>query len=270
GVATNDKLLSHNANNFLAAVTFREDKGGACFLDISTGEIYTAEGSREYIDRLLSSMQPSEVLLSKTELKAFQQKSHEQYYCYGQEDWIFQYSYAYELVLRHFETQSLKGFGIEEWILAITSIGAAIHYLKDTEHPNLEHLNQIQRINEQQFVWMDRFTIRNLELLNSNHLNGKCLIETIDRTATTYGGPYAEAMDTVPPDPETGYYLQAECGTYLTEPAEPGAVAYPPAQADRRYGKAGIEDSLKEDQSPGAPAAAEKFAPGSGDQKQYR
>lgn len=188
GVATNDKLLSHNANNFLAAVTFRDDKGGACFLDISTGEIYAAEGSREYIDRLLSSMQPSEVLLSKTELKAFQQKNHEQYYCYGQEDWIFQHSYAYEQVLRHFETQSLKGFGIEEWTLAITSIGAAIHYLKDTEHPNLEHLNQIQRINEQQFVWMDRFTIRNLELLDSNHLNGKCLIETIDQTTTPMGG----------------------------------------------------------------------------------
>lgn len=188
GVATNDKLLEHNTNNFLASVFSIEDKMGVCFLDITTGELFAAEGKEEYIDRLLESMQPSEVLISKQQQAHFKKQRPDAYYCYAQDDWIYQYSYAQETLLQHFETVSLKGYGIEEWKAATIAVGAAIHYLKDTAHPNLQHLTQIQRIKEQRFVWMDRFTIRNLELLHSNHPNGHCLLQTIDKTLTPMGG----------------------------------------------------------------------------------
>lgn len=188
GVATNDKLLEHNTNNFLASVFSIENKMGVCFLDITTGELFAAEGQEDYIDRLLESMQPSEVLISKQQQAQFKKHRANEYYCYAQDDWIYQYSYAQDTLLQHFETVSLKGYDIEDWKAATIAIGAAIHYLKDTAHPNLQHITQIQRIKEQRFVWMDRFTIRNLELLHSNNPNGHCLLQTIDKTHTPMGG----------------------------------------------------------------------------------
>lgn len=187
GVATNDKLLDHKENNFLAAYYAEDKKAGVCFLDISTGEVYVAEGSVDYIDRLLESMDPSEVLLSKKQMNSFKAEHPRQYYCYGQDEWIYQYDYALETVQKQLETLSLKGYGIQDWPLAIIALGASIHYLRDTEHPNLQHCNRVQRINEQQFVWMDRFTIRNLELIHSASSQGKSLLDVIDHTLTPMG-----------------------------------------------------------------------------------
>lgn len=188
GVATNDKLLDHKENNFLAAYYSEHDKAGVSFLDISTGEVYVAEGTIDYIDRLMESLNPSEVLLSKKQMAQFKAEHPRQYYCYGQDEWIYQYDYALETVQKQLDTLSLKGFGIQDWHLAIIALGASIHYLRDTEHPNLQHCNRVQRINEQQFVWMDRFTIRNLELIHPASNQGKSLLDIIDHTCTPMGG----------------------------------------------------------------------------------
>lgn len=188
GVATNDKLLDNKENNFLASYYTKDERAGVCFLDISTGEIYAAEGTKDYINRLLESMDPSEVLLCKPQQQSFRQEHAHRFYCYAQEDWIYQYDFALETVQKQLETLSLKGFGIQDWPLAIIALGAAFHYLKDTEHPNLQHFNKVQRINEQQFVWMDRFTIRNLELIHTTAPQGKSLLDVIDYTITPMGG----------------------------------------------------------------------------------
>lgn len=187
GVATNDKLLENKSNNFLAALYLDDTNNGVTFLDISTGEMFVAQGSLEYMDKLLQSFQPSEVLIAKSKLKFFKEHLDQKYYTFCLEDWIFKHHYGYETVIRHFDTQSLKGFGIEEWEAATIAAGAALHYLKDTEHPNLQHLISIQRITGSEFLWMDKFTIRNLELLHSTVENGNTLLQAIDQTITPMG-----------------------------------------------------------------------------------
>lgn len=187
GVATNDKLLDHNANNFLAALHIQEERHGVCFLDISTGELYTAEGDWAMMDRLIQSFNPAEILIAKNKKQTFQSQIGKLFYTYAQEDWIFQHSYAYDTIRQHFDIINLKGYGIEDWQQATVAIGAAIHYLRDTEHPNLQHITQIQRINEQQHVWMDKFTVRNLELLQNSFNQDKNLFDTINFTATPMG-----------------------------------------------------------------------------------
>lgn len=187
GVATNDKLLDNKTNNFLAALYIDDDMCGVTFLDISTGECFVAQGSVEYMDKLLQSFQPSEVILAKNKLKFFKEHLDQKYYTFCLEEWIFKHHYGYETLLRHFDTQSLKGFGIEEWDAAVIAAGAALHYLKDTEHPNLQHLISIQRITNTELLWMDKFTIRNLELISSNTENGNTLLKAIDRTLTPMG-----------------------------------------------------------------------------------
>jgi DNA mismatch repair protein MutS len=187
GVALNDKLLENKTNNFLAALFLGETEHGIAFLDISTGECLVAQGSLEYMDKLLQSFQPSEVLVAKGKQRFFREHLDQKYYTFCLEDWIFQHLYAYENLIRHFDTQSLKGFGIEDWHPAITAAGAALHYLKDTEHPNLRHLTSIERITAGDFLWMDRFTIRNLELLHSPEDKGLTLLQTIDQTLTPMG-----------------------------------------------------------------------------------
>lgn len=187
GVATNDKLLDHNSNNFLAAVHITEQRIGVCFLDISTGELYAAEGDWPMVDRLIQSFAPAEILIAKQQKSNFHSQMGKHFYTYAQEDWIFQHQYTYELIQQHFEVINLKGFGIEDWKYATVAIGAAIHYLKDTQHPNLQHITQIQRINESQYVWMDKFTIRNLELLQNSFNQDKNLYDSINFTATPMG-----------------------------------------------------------------------------------
>ncbi|WP_341840952.1 DNA mismatch repair protein MutS [Chitinophaga caseinilytica] len=187
GVAVNDKILENSQNNFLAAVHFGGDVTGVAFLDISTGEFYIAQGSLEYIDKLLQSFRPAEVIFARQQQKHFRQTFGSRFYTYNLDEWIFTGTYAREILLKHFETHNLKGFGVEELGEAIIAAGATMHYLKDTEHPNLQHITSLQRIDQDDFLWMDRFTIRNLELLQSTVEQGKSLIGTLDHTLTPMG-----------------------------------------------------------------------------------
>jgi len=187
GVALNDKLLENKSNNFLAALHLGDNTHGIAFLDISTGEFFVAEGNLEYMDKLLQSFQPSEVLIAKGRQRFFKEELDQKYYIFPAEDWVFQHHYGYETLLRHFDTLSLKGFGIETWQAATIAAGAALHYLKETEHPHLQHITTLQRITATDFLWMDRFTIRNLELLSSAVENGQTLLQAIDQTITPMG-----------------------------------------------------------------------------------
>lgn len=187
GVAVSDKLLENKTNNFLAALYLGDPVCGITFIDISTGELFTAQGDEAYMDKLLQSFQPSEILLSKGKQKYFKEYFDSKTYTFALEDWIFQDNYAYEMLLKHFNTVSLKGYGIEDLRSAIISAGAAIHYLKDTEHAHLQHINSIQRIIAGDYLWMDRFTIRNLELLGNGQEQSVSLLQALDHTQTPMG-----------------------------------------------------------------------------------
>lgn len=187
GVAANDKLLENKTNNFLAALHIGDPFCGVSFLDISTGEFYAAQGSMEYMDKLIQSFQPSEIILSKSQLKRFKENFDSRVYTFQLEEWIFQEQYTYDLLLQHFQTQSLKGYGLEDMKAAAIAAGAALHYLKDTQHPNLQHISSLQRIVADEFMWMDRFTIRNLELAHSSDEKGASLLQALDHTHTPMG-----------------------------------------------------------------------------------
>jgi DNA mismatch repair protein MutS len=187
GVATNDKLLEHNSNNFLAGVYFNDEMVGVSFLDISTGEFFVAEGNTEYVDKLLQSFKPAEVVFQRSFQKHFKEVFGVKFYTYTLESWIFDEAFATESLLKHFQTHSLKGFGIEQMHTGIVAAGAVLHYLKDTEHPNLQHITSIQRIERDDFLWMDRFTIRNLELLGSGNGEGNNLLKVLDNTVSPMG-----------------------------------------------------------------------------------
>ncbi|HRP89536.1 MAG TPA: DNA mismatch repair protein MutS [Edaphocola sp.] len=187
GVALNDRLLDNKTNNFLAAVYIEDKENGIAFIDISTGECFLAQGDLEYMDKLLQSFQPSEVIISKGKQRFFKEHLDQKYYTYALEDWIFQHHYGYELLIKHFETQSLKGFGVEDWTAATIAAGAAFHYFKDTEHPHLQHLTNLQQIHKNDFLWMDRFTIRNLELIYTGSDQGNSLLQCLDATTTPMG-----------------------------------------------------------------------------------
>ena len=183
GVATNDKLLEHNSNNFLAALHITDEKIGISFLDISTGEFFIAEGDKEYTDKLLQSLQPAEVIFQRNKQKLFKEYFGHSFFTYTLDEWIFSEVYATENLLKHFGTHSLKGFGAEGLTEGIIASGAILHYLKDTEHPNLQHITSLQRINKDDHLWMDRFTIRNLELIGENNT----LFKTINNTVSPMG-----------------------------------------------------------------------------------
>jgi len=186
GVATSDKLLEHNSNNFLAALHFDGDKLGIAFLDISTGEFFVAEGDREYADKLLQSLQPAEVIFQKQQQKNFKEYFGNKFFTYALEEWVYTAAYATENLLKHFGTHSLKGFGIENLTAGIIAAGSILHYLKDTEHPNLGHISSIQRIDKDEHLWMDRFTIRNLELLGGSD-GSQTLLKVLDNTVSPMG-----------------------------------------------------------------------------------
>ena len=187
GIATNDKLLEHNSNNFLAAVHFTEKELGIAFLDISTGEFFVAEGNIEYADKLLQSFKPAEVIFQRSQQKYFKETFGTKFYTYTLESWIFDEAFATESLLKHFQTHSLKGYGIEGMHCGIVAAGAVLHYLKETEHPNLQHITSVQRIEREDFLWMDRFTIRNLEIISSGADNGNCLLKVLDNTVSPMG-----------------------------------------------------------------------------------
>lgn len=186
GVATSDKLLDHNNNNFLAAIHLQDDTYGLAFADISTGEFLLAEGDREYADKLLQSLQPAELIFQRNRQKHFREQFGPSFFTYSLDEWIFSEPYATENLLKHFGTHSLKGFGVENMPAGIIAAGAILHYLKDTEHPNLQHITSIQRISREDHLWMDRFTIRNLELLSNND-QAQTLYSTINHTVSPMG-----------------------------------------------------------------------------------
>ena len=189
GTTTNDKLLELNANNFLASIHFINDQlFGIAFLDISTGEFLVAEGDREYADKLLQGFKPAEVIYQRHKQKTFKEFFGSKFYTYTLDEWIFQDVYAQETLLKHFQTHSLKGFGVENLSNGLIAAGAIMHYLKETEHPNLQHISTIQRIDKEDFLWMDRFTIRNLELLSGGSEDGRSLLKVLDNTVSPMGG----------------------------------------------------------------------------------
>ncbi|MBN4049749.1 DNA mismatch repair protein MutS, partial [Bacteroidales bacterium AH-315-N07] len=175
------------SNNYLASIFFSKDQYGISFLDISTGEFLCAQGDRQYIDKLLQGFRPSEIIFQKSKQKEFINDFSDKYYTFTLDDWVFTLDFAYESLLKHFGTKSLKGFGIEDLQLPIISAGAILHYLGETQHPNIKHISSIARIEEEKYVWLDRFTVRNLELLSSPNEDGVPLIEILDKTISPMG-----------------------------------------------------------------------------------
>jgi len=195
GVALNDEVLVSKSNNFLCSVYFdaltssaTKKRIGVSFLDISTGEFLTAQGNAEYIDKLLQNFSPSEVLVSKQKRILFNETFGNDFHTFYLEEWVYQTDYAYETLIKHFDTKTLKGFGIEDLYEGIIASGSILHYLGETQHHKLQHITSISRIAEDDYVWMDKFTIRNLELYNSTNNNAVTLINIIDKTISPMGG----------------------------------------------------------------------------------
>ncbi|MDT0621063.1 DNA mismatch repair protein MutS [Croceitalea vernalis] len=188
GVALNDDILNAKSNNFLAAVHFGRNKLGVSFLDISTGEFLTSEGSAEQVDKLLQNFSPNEILISKAHKKEFLEGFGSHLHSFFLEDWIFQEDYSNESLTNHFKTKTLQGFGVQHLQHGIIASGAILHYLSETQHRQLQHINALHRIAEEEYIWMDRFTIRNLELYQSTNLNAVTLLQVIDKTISPMGG----------------------------------------------------------------------------------
>lgn len=188
GVALNDDILAAKSNNFLCAIHYDKKRLGISFLDISTGEYLTAEGHKEYISKLLQNFSPSEVLVSKKFKTQFKEDFGNELHSFFVEDWVFQEDYANDTLNGHFQTNSLKGFGIEQLKHGIIASGAILYYLSETQNKKLDHITAISRIAEEQYVWMDRFTIRNLELYNTGYTNAVSLLDVIDKTISPMGG----------------------------------------------------------------------------------
>ncbi|PUV22335.1 MULTISPECIES: DNA mismatch repair protein MutS [Sphingobacterium] len=187
GVSYNDNIVQQKSNNYLASIFTDKDKIGIAFLDISTGEFLVAQGSTSYIDKLLQGFKPTEIILPKKQSKDFIEQFGAHYYTYFLDEWPYTGDYATEALLKHFEVASLKGFGVERMSAGIVAAGVALHYLNETEHRNLQHISTLSRIEEDRFMWLDRFTIRNLELIGSMNENAVTLSDVLDHTASPMG-----------------------------------------------------------------------------------
>lgn len=187
GVAYSDNIVQQKTNNYLASLYFEKSSVGIALLDISTGEFLTAQGNTDYIDKLLQSFSPSEVIMPKTRSAEFKETFGDRFYTYTLDEWPYSGDYATETLLKHFEVKSLKGFGIEKLNLGIVAAGVALHYLNETEHRNLQHISAISRIEEDRYLWLDRFSIRNLELIGSANENAVTLVDVLDHTCSPMG-----------------------------------------------------------------------------------
>ena len=187
GVTYNDNVLTQKENNFLAAVHLEKNESGIAFLDVSTGEFYLTQGNNEYIDKLLQSFNPSEVLCQRNKRRDFIETFSDKYFLTVFDDWVFTDEYAHDILTRHFNTTSLKGFGVDDFPKGIVAAGAAIHYLHETQHDKIDYITSLSRIDQGQFVWLDKFTIRNLELLGTPNPNAKTLIDVVDKTVSPMG-----------------------------------------------------------------------------------
>ena len=233
GVSFNDQVLEQGKNNFLCAIHFGKEEIGVSFLDISTGEFLVAEGDREYIDKLISGFEPSEIIFQKNRNKDFQGQFGENHYTFRLEDWIFTTEYANENLNKHFGTSSLKGFGIENLSLAIVAAGAVFHYLNENQHQKLGHITAISRIEEEKYVWLDRFTIRNLELVYSTNENAKTLTDILDKTYTPMGGRMMKRWMILPLKDQKPINERLDVVEYLTKNEE---ISYELGQRLREIG----------------------------------
>ena len=188
GVSLNDEVLQSKSNNFLAAVHFGKRLLGVSFLDVSTGEYLLAQGNEEYIDKLLQNFNPSEVLVQKQFKKKFKELFENRFYTFFLDDWVFQKEYSVDSLHNHFGVNSLRGFGVQEIPEGIIAAGAVLYYLSETQHNNLKHIQNISRIAEDKYIWMDRFTVRNLELYHASSHNAVTLLDVIDKTISPMGG----------------------------------------------------------------------------------
>ena len=220
GVSMNDEVLQSKSNNFLASVYFGKKTLGISFLDVSTGEFLTAQGNEEYIDKLLQNFNPSEVLIPKHNKGDFKEIFGEDFHSFYLEDWIYKEDYAFETLTNHFQTVSLKGFGIEELQEGIIASGAILYYLSETQHNKVQHITSIQRIAEDAYVWMDRFTIRNLELYQSYNPNAVTLLDVIDRTLSPMGGRLLKRWLALPLKDINKIRSRHEVVSYLNENQE--------------------------------------------------
>jgi DNA mismatch repair protein MutS len=188
GVSFNDNVLDQKKNNFLCALHLDKQKHGISFLDISTGEFLVAEGNMEYLDKLIQGFQPAEIIFQKNKTAEWKTLNCESIHHFRLEDWVFTEDFARESLNKHFQTKSLKGFGVDDLTQGLIAGGAILHYLSDTEHNKLSHILSVNRIEEEKYVWLDRFTIRNLELVYSYNDNGTTLLDILDQTLSPMGG----------------------------------------------------------------------------------
>ena len=220
GVAMNDEVLQSKSNNFLASIYFGKKQLGVSFLDVSTGEFLTSQGNEEYIDKLLQNFNPSEILIQKNNKNQFKEVFGEDFNTFYLEDWVFQEDYAVETLTHHFQTNSLKGFGVEELSEGIIASGAILYYLSETQHNKVQHITSIQRIAEDAYVWMDRFTIRNLELYHSYNPNAVTLLDVIDKTLSPMGGRLLKRWLALPLKEASKIKNRHEVVSYLKENQE--------------------------------------------------
>ncbi|MEN9335697.1 MAG: mismatch repair protein MutS [Bacteroidota bacterium] len=220
GVAMNDEVLQAKSNNFLASIYFGKKALGIAFLDVSTGEFLTAQGNEEYIDKLIQNFQPAELLVPKQQKKQFQEVFGEEYNVFYLEDWLYKEDYAIERLTAHFQTNSLKGFGVEECTEGIIASGAILYYLSETQHTKLQHISSIHRIAEDAYVWMDRFTIRNLELYHSYNPNAVTLLDVIDKTLSPMGSRLLKRWLALPLKDIQKIQERHQVVTYLTAQQE--------------------------------------------------
>ena len=198
GVSLNDNVLNHKENNFLAAVHIDKKIAGVAFLDISTGEFIASEGTIEYIDQMLNNFQPKEVLFEKGKKEFFLEYFGPKFYTFKLDDWIFTHDAANDRLLKQFETSSLKGFGVQNLTYGIIAAGAILYYLDITQHEQLGHITNLSRIEEERYVWLDKFTIKNLELFHSPYEGAKTLIDVMDRTISPMGGRLLKRLISLP------------------------------------------------------------------------
>ncbi|MDK2909154.1 MAG: mismatch repair protein MutS [Bacteroidales bacterium] len=224
GVSINDKILEQKENNFLASIHFGETTSGISFLDISTGEFLVAQGNIEYIDKLLQNFRPSEIILQKNKLRRFIELFGDKFYTTTFDDWVFTEEFANDLLLRHFQVSSLKGFGVDMLPMAVVAAGAALHYLAETQHDKVGHLTRLSRIEEDKYVWLDRFTIRNLELLQPNSEGARTLLQVLDHTITPMGARLLRRWITMPLKERKSVEERLEIVTYFLENKELAAA----------------------------------------------
>ncbi len=187
GLSLNDNVLDTGKNNYLASIHYCEDSNGLAFLDLSTGEFLVAQGNDDYISKLIQGFQPSEIISNKSKKERYHTQFSEEFNSFWLEDWIYQFDFGYEKLIKHFKTKNLKGFGVEEMEGAIVAAGAIIHYLNETEHKELDHIVAVSRLEEERYMWLDRFTVRNLELVSSYQMDGVPLIDILNEVVSPMG-----------------------------------------------------------------------------------